>query len=67
MTTAIADEFETHRPRLFGLAYRLLGSADEAEDTVQDAYLRFSGADRDVIEYPGPGSPRSSPTSASPV
>ncbi|MFD0005437.1 RNA polymerase sigma-70 factor [Streptomyces sp. NPDC127178] len=53
MTTAIADEFETHRPRLFGLAYRLLGSADEAEDTVQDAYLRFSGADRDVIEYPG--------------
>ncbi|WP_328882936.1 RNA polymerase sigma-70 factor [Streptomyces sp. NBC_00299] len=53
MTTAIADEFETHRPRLFGLAYRLLGSADEAEDAVQDAYLRFSGADRDVIEYPG--------------
>ncbi|MFF5480761.1 RNA polymerase sigma-70 factor [Streptomyces sp. NPDC012935] len=53
MTTATADEFETHRPRLFGLAYRLLGSADEAEDTVQDAYLRFSGADRDVIEYPG--------------
>ncbi|WP_328429033.1 RNA polymerase sigma-70 factor [Streptomyces sp. NBC_00443] len=53
MTTATADEFETHRPRLFGLAYRILGSADEAEDTVQDAYLRFSGADRDVIEYPG--------------
>lgn len=53
MTTAIADEFESHRPRLFGLAYRLLGSADEAEDTVQDAYLRFSGADRDGIEHPG--------------
>ncbi|MFE5894633.1 RNA polymerase sigma-70 factor [Streptomyces sp. NPDC056462] len=53
MTTAIADEFETHRPRLFGLAYRILGSADEAEDTVQDAYLRFSGADREAIEYPG--------------
>lgn len=52
MTTAIADEFETHRPRLFGLAYRMLGSADEAEDTVQDAYLRFSGADRTAIEYP---------------
>ncbi|MFE6624611.1 RNA polymerase sigma-70 factor [Streptomyces sp. NPDC008086] len=51
-TTAIADEFEAHRPRLFGLAYRMLGSADEAEDTVQDAYLRFSGADRDTIEYP---------------
>ncbi len=52
MTTALADEFETHRPRLFGLAYRLLGSAEEAEDTVQDAYLRFSGADRTAIEYP---------------
>ncbi|MET9379824.1 RNA polymerase sigma-70 factor [Streptomyces sp. NPDC002928] len=53
MTTAIAEEFESHRPRLFGLAYRMLGSADEAEDTVQDAYLRFSGADRAQIEHPG--------------
>ena len=52
MTSAIADEFETHRPRLFGLAYRMLSSAEEAEDTVQDAYLRFSGADRGAIEYP---------------
>lgn len=52
MTTASADEFETHRPRLFGLAYRMLGSAEEAEDTVQDAYLRFSGADRSAIEHP---------------
>ncbi|MGW2648960.1 RNA polymerase sigma-70 factor [Streptomyces sp. NPDC001393] len=48
-----ADEFESHRPRLFGLAYRLLGSAHEAEDAVQDAYLRFSGADRAAIEHPG--------------
>lgn len=52
MTTATADEFETHRPRLFGLAYRMLGSAEEAEDTVQDAYLRFSGADRGAIAHP---------------
>ncbi|MGW3035384.1 RNA polymerase sigma-70 factor [Streptomyces sp. NPDC001178] len=52
MSSATADEFETHRPRLFGLAYRMLGSADEAEDAVQDAYLRFSGADRTGIEYP---------------
>ncbi|MEJ1199754.1 MULTISPECIES: RNA polymerase sigma-70 factor [unclassified Streptomyces] len=52
MTTATAEEFERHRPRLFGLAYRMLGSADEAEDTVQDAYLRFSGADRAGIEQP---------------
>ncbi|MHC3471739.1 RNA polymerase sigma-70 factor [Streptomyces sp. 7R007] len=54
MTTSIsiAEEFESHRPRLFGLAYRLLGSADEAEDAVQDAYLRFSGADRGGIDHP---------------
>ncbi|MGW4872164.1 RNA polymerase sigma-70 factor [Streptomyces chartreusis] len=52
MTSATAEEFESHRPRLFGLAYRMLGSAEEAEDTVQDAYLRFSGADRDSIEHP---------------
>jgi DNA-directed RNA polymerase specialized sigma24 family protein len=49
----LSDEFESHRPRLFGLAYRLLGSAHEAEDAVQDAYLRFSGADRAAIEHPG--------------
>ncbi|WP_369245171.1 RNA polymerase sigma-70 factor [Streptomyces sp. R41] len=53
MTTSLADEFETYRPRLFGLAYRMLGSAADAEDTVQDAYLRFSGADRAGIDQPG--------------
>lgn len=53
MTTALAEEFETLRPRLFGLAYRMLGSAEEAEDTVQDAYLRLSGADRSGIEHLG--------------
>ncbi|OLF10390.1 RNA polymerase sigma-70 factor [Actinophytocola xanthii] len=37
-------EFETQRGRLFGLAYRLLGSAAEAEDAVQDTYLRWSNA-----------------------
>jgi len=52
MSSATADDFEPHRPRLFGLAYRLLGSAEEAEDAVQDTYLRFSGADRTVIEHP---------------
>jgi len=53
VTTSLADEFEAHRPRLFGLAYRMLGSAADAEDTVQDAYLRFSGAERAAIEQPG--------------
>ncbi|MET7660754.1 RNA polymerase sigma-70 factor [Streptomyces sp. NPDC005356] len=52
MTIATADEFESHRPRMFGLAYRMLGSAEEAEDTVQDAYLRWSGADRGAIGRP---------------
>ncbi|WP_328559381.1 sigma factor [Streptomyces coelicoflavus] len=52
-TPSAADEFERHRPRLFGLAYRMLGSAHEAEDTVQDAWPRFAAADRAGIEHPG--------------
>ncbi|MDT0464639.1 RNA polymerase sigma-70 factor [Streptomyces gibsoniae] len=51
--TTHADEFEIHRSRLFGLAYRMLGSAEEAEDTVQDAYLRWSSAGREDVERPG--------------
>jgi RNA polymerase sigma factor (sigma-70 family) len=51
---AVAEEFEAHRPRLFGLAYRLLGSAVDAEDVVQDAYLRWQGADRPAITAPYP-------------
>ncbi|OXM46064.1 RNA polymerase sigma-70 factor [Amycolatopsis alba] len=47
-----ATEFERLRPVMFGLAYRLLGSAAEAEDAVQDAYLRWSGAERGSIESP---------------
>ena len=41
--------FETHRPRLFGLAYKLLGSRSDAEDVVQDAWLRWRQADRSAI------------------
>lgn len=47
--SVLAEEFETLRPRLFGLAYRMLGSAAEAEDAVQDAYLRLHAADRTAI------------------
>ncbi|QWF77583.1 RNA polymerase sigma-70 factor [Amycolatopsis sp. CA-230715] len=47
-------EFEEYRPRLFGLAYRLTGSAHEAEDVVQDAFLRWDATDREVIGAPGP-------------
>jgi RNA polymerase sigma factor (sigma-70 family) len=48
-----AAEFASHRGQMFGLAYRLLGSAAEAEDVVQDAYLRWAAADQPAIESPG--------------
>src|SRR6185436_14069563 len=38
------DLFQSHRPALFAVAYRMLGSATDAEDVVQDAWLRFSAA-----------------------
>ena len=44
--------FEPHRRRLLGLAYRMLGSMAEAEDAVQDAYLRWHDADRAIVEDP---------------
>ncbi|MEV4239484.1 RNA polymerase sigma-70 factor [Nocardia sp. NPDC049737] len=42
-------EFQAHRPRLFALAYRMLGSASEAEEAVQETYLRWDGTDRSTI------------------
>jgi RNA polymerase sigma-70 factor (ECF subfamily) len=47
-----AAEFESQRPRLFALAYRLLGSATDAEDVVQEAFLRWDNADRAFIDSP---------------
>jgi hypothetical protein len=44
--------FEALRGRLFGLAYRMLGSRADAEDVVQEAYLRWHQAERDDIENP---------------
>jgi RNA polymerase sigma-70 factor (ECF subfamily) len=44
--------FEDVRPRLFGLAYRMLGSVAEAEDVVQDAWLRWQSTDRRVVRNP---------------
>src|SRR5258706_7773911 len=38
------DLFQAHRPALFAVAYRMLGSATDAEDVLQDAWLRFSSA-----------------------
>jgi RNA polymerase sigma-70 factor (ECF subfamily) len=45
--------FQTQRPRLFGIAYRMLGSVAEAEDTVQNAWLRWQGTDADAVREPG--------------
>src|SRR6266404_9798932 len=44
--------FESVRPRLFGIAYRMLGSAAEAEDIVQDTWLRWQGTDRTAVVDP---------------
>jgi RNA polymerase sigma-70 factor, ECF subfamily len=44
--------FNEARPRLFGIAYRMLGSVAEAEDIVQEAWLRWQQTDRDVVRNP---------------
>ncbi|WP_280494166.1 sigma-70 family RNA polymerase sigma factor [Nocardia asiatica] len=52
MDTATVARFEARRNRLASIAYRLLGSAADAEDTVQDAFLRWQAADREHVETP---------------
>ncbi|THV30031.1 sigma-70 family RNA polymerase sigma factor [Glycomyces paridis] len=52
MDTAAVARFEANRDRLASLAYRLLGSAADAEDTVQDAFLRWQAADRSHVRVP---------------
>ena len=44
--------FEDHRSFLVGLAYRMLGSLAEAEDIVQDAFLRWNEVEQDKVEHP---------------
>ncbi|WP_343586132.1 RNA polymerase sigma factor SigJ [Herbaspirillum sp.] len=44
------DLFSRHRPRLFGVAYRMLGSRSDAEDVLQDAWLRWHGQDTQALE-----------------
>ncbi|MEU9291974.1 RNA polymerase sigma-70 factor [Streptomyces sp. NPDC048275] len=55
-TTSSLEEavavFVQHRPRLFGIAYRMLGSAVEAEDVVQEVWLRWQKTDRSVVVSP---------------
>ncbi|MBE3012681.1 RNA polymerase sigma factor SigJ [Microbispora sp. NEAU-D428] len=52
LTVDDVDRFEASRPRLEAIAYRLLGSAGEAEDAVQETFLRWQAADVDHIEVP---------------
>ncbi|MBV8947124.1 MAG: RNA polymerase sigma factor SigJ [Solirubrobacterales bacterium] len=49
----LAERFEEHRPRLRAVAYRMLGSLAEADDAVQDAWLRLSRADVSDVENLG--------------
>nr|WP_202501206.1 RNA polymerase sigma factor SigJ [Streptomyces sp. SID5785] len=51
-TDTAIDLFEQHRPVLMGVAYRMLGRVADAEDVVQDAWLRWSQADRDDVREP---------------
>nr|WP_206441016.1 RNA polymerase sigma-70 factor [Streptomyces scabichelini] len=53
VATDIATEvFEEHRPVLMGVAYRMLGRVADAEDVVQEAWLRWSGADHTQVREP---------------
>ncbi|RFU40049.1 RNA polymerase sigma-70 factor [Actinomadura logoneensis] len=52
LTLDDVDRFEMARPRLAAIAYRLLGSAQEAEDAVQETFLRWQDADVERVEVP---------------
>lgn len=47
-----AAEFERHRSRLFGIAYRMLGSVEDAKELMQEAYLRWHRADAAAVRVP---------------
>ena len=49
----LADQFEQHRPHLRAVAYRMLGSFAEADDAVQDTWLRLSRASADEVDNLG--------------
>ncbi|MGK5523148.1 sigma-70 family RNA polymerase sigma factor [Micromonospora sp. URMC 107] len=50
--TRAAGALDAHRPMLLGLAYRLLGSRHDAEDVLQEAYVRWLGVDRGSVAEP---------------
>lgn len=45
----VARQFAELRPRLFGIAYRMLGSVSDAEDILQDVWLKWQACDRDAV------------------
>ncbi|MBH1991966.1 MAG: sigma-70 family RNA polymerase sigma factor [Sphingomonadaceae bacterium] len=47
-----ADSFDPLRPRLIRVAYRMLGSVADAEDVVQEAFIRWMGTDREIVREP---------------
>ncbi|MGH3424575.1 MAG: RNA polymerase sigma factor SigJ [Nocardioidaceae bacterium] len=49
----LTEQFEEHRPRLRAVAYRMLGSVSEADDAVQDAWMRLDRADTDSVQNLG--------------
>ncbi len=53
MNEVAVARFEAERSRLRALAYRMLGTPDDADDVVQDAWLRWNDADRSAIDNPG--------------
>ena len=53
VSDADAASFQTVRPRLFGIAYRVLGSATEADDVVQDTWIRWQCTDRSRVRDAG--------------
>ena len=51
-SSADVAQFERSRGRLFGIAYRMLGSVEEAEDVVQESYLRWDRAEPVELRSP---------------
>src|SRR5262245_889707 len=49
MTETVTDAFSAHRDHMMAVAYRMLGSRTEAEDAVQEAWLRYAGADTSQV------------------
>ena len=52
ISDAHVASFQAVRQRLFGIAYGVLGSAPDADDVVQDAWMRWQGTDRSAVRHP---------------